>query len=145
MGTPGPLIENYNLILFDGVCNLCNGAVQFIIMRDKKQRFRFASLQSSIGKKYSSLQPADQPDPGTILLIRNNRIYDRSNAALEIAKELSGAWPALYIFKIVPKFLRDAIYNLIARNRYRWFGKKDECMIPTPALKNRFIDHGLHG
>src|SRR5687768_2330579 len=104
MGAPGPLIENQNLILFDGVCNLCNGAVQFIIKRDKKQRFRFASLQSSIGKKYTSLQPADQPGPGTILLIRNNKVYERSSAALEIARELSGAWPALYIFKIVPKF-----------------------------------------
>jgi predicted DCC family thiol-disulfide oxidoreductase YuxK len=138
MGAPDPLTDKeHNLILFDGVCNLCNGAVQFIITRDKKEKFRFASLQSSLGRKFID---QSRVSTETIMLIKNNKIYDRSSAALEIAKDLSGAWPALYIFKIVPKFLRDGIYNLIAKNRYRWFGKKDECMIPSPEIKSKFLE-----
>lgn len=128
-----------NLVLFDGVCNLCNGAVLFIIKRDKKKKFLFASLQSPIAKQ----KLADRNSSSnleTIVLLSGNSCYQRSDAALEIARQLSGLWPALYVFKIVPRFIRDAVYDWIAHNRYRFFGKKDACMIPTPDLKSRFID-----
>ena len=141
MGSPDPLTAvKHQVILFDGVCNLCNSAVQFIIRRDKKETFRFASLQSSLGRKLLGQHPRRTSPQETIILFKNNKVYDRSTAALEIAKELPGAWPAFYIFMILPKFLRDSLYNLIARNRYRWFGKKDECMIPTAEVKNRFLE-----
>ena len=127
------------IILFDGVCNLCNGAVQFVIHRDKRQHFRFASLQSDTGKSY--LKQFRLPDQlYSIILIKNGQLYEKSSAALEIAKDLSGVWPALVIFKVVPKALRDTVYDFIAARRYKWFGKKDQCMIPTPALKARFLE-----
>lgn len=128
------------LVLFDGVCNLCNGAVRFIINRDHKNRFRFASLQSEIGKAYMQQYGLKASDLYSILLIKNNRLYDRSTAVLEIAKCLSGFWPAFYFFIIVPPFIRDAAYRLISKNRYLFFGKKTECMIPTAELKARFIE-----
>ena len=128
------------VILFDGVCNLCNGAVQFIIKRDSKNRFHFAALQSTYGQH--QLQKLDIPTTAlhSIILVDGDKFYQRSNAVLEICKHLRGLWPTLYIFKIVPAFLRDGIYNFIANNRYRWFGRQDQCMIPTPALKARFLE-----
>ena len=142
MGSSHSLDSNSvnNLILFDGVCNLCNGAVQFIVKRDKKSKFKFASLQSSVGKKYLKQFHLDQKATYSIILVREEKILDKSSAALEIARHLSGLWPLLSVFKIIPKFLRDIFYDFIAKNRYRWFGKKDECMIPTPELKARFLD-----
>jgi predicted DCC family thiol-disulfide oxidoreductase YuxK len=144
MGSPHSLTspESHAIILFDGVCNLCNGAVQFVIHRDKHQRFRFASLQSRTGNNYLKQfgLKTGEDHLYSIVLIKNGRLYDKSSAALEIAKHLSGAWPALVIFKVVPKILRDAVYDFIAARRYRWFGKKDQCMIPTPALKARFLE-----
>ncbi len=127
------------IILFDGVCNLCNNSVQFIINRDAKAKFKFASLQSQTGQELLKQFNQSGSELISVMLIRNDRLYSKSNAALEIARQLSGAWPALYIFKIIPSFLRDWIYDWIASNRYRWFGKKDECMIPTPELKSRFL------
>lgn len=142
MGALDPLTDNtqHNLILFDGVCNLCNASVRFIINRDKKEKFKFASLQSAAAQPYINRFAISGHDLYSIVLIMDNKLYDRSSAALEIAKNLSGLWPAFYIFKIIPKFLRDAVYNLIAKNRYFLFGKKDECMIPTPELKARFLE-----
>ena len=141
MGSPGAikLPGDHPLILFDGVCNLCNGAVQFVINRDKRGVFRFASLQASSAAGYLSAFQVKGPHLYSILLIKDGKLYDRSNAILEIARELSGPWPALYAFKIIPAFIRNAVYKLIAANRYRIFGKKDECMIPTPELKARFL------
>lgn len=132
-------VSAYHLVLFDGVCNLCNGFVQFIINRDKKGIFRFASLQSSVGEKY--LQEFNLTNQGlySIILIKNGKAYDQSSAVLHIAKDLPGLWPALYAFRILPKFLTNGIYKLVAANRYRLFGRKDECMIPTPELKARFL------
>jgi predicted DCC family thiol-disulfide oxidoreductase YuxK len=127
-------------ILFDGVCNLCNGSVLFIIKRDPHSKFRFSSLQSELGTKLLTEFEFPQGELSSVLLIKDERLYQKSNAALEIAKQLSGLWPVLYIFKIVPLFIRNGIYDWIASNRYRWFGKKDACMIPTPELKARFVE-----
>jgi len=130
----------HSVILFDGVCNLCNGAVQFVIKRDNKNQFLFASLQSEEGKQIlKELNfPANKMD--SFFLVENGKVYDRSAAALKVVKKLSGLWSFLYGFIIVPKFMRDVVYNLIAKNRYQWFGRKDECMIPTPELKAKFLN-----
>ena len=127
------------IILFDGVCNLCNTAVQFVIRKDNSNHFLFASLQSEEGKKILAAHNWPTSVMNTFILVENGKIYDRSTAALRVARKLKGLWKFLYGFMIVPKFIRDAIYNIISKNRYQWFGKKDECMIPTPELKARFL------
>ncbi len=127
------------IVLFDGVCNLCNGAVQFIIRHDKKEKFLFASLQSEIGKKILSSNNLSRDNLKTFLLIEDERVYTKSTAALRVIKQLNGFISMLYTFNVIPKVIRDSIYDLVARNRYNWFGKKDECMIPTPQLKARFL------
>ena len=128
------------IILFDGVCNLCNGAVQFIIERDKKQHFRFASLQSKIGQEYQQKAGLAIDKIDTILLVENGKIYQKSTAALRIARHLDGLWSVLYVFIIVPPFIRNAVYDFIAKNRYKWFGKQDSCWMPTPDLKKLFLE-----
>ncbi|MCW5911776.1 MAG: thiol-disulfide oxidoreductase DCC family protein [Cyclobacteriaceae bacterium] len=137
MGTPGSVDQP--VILFDGVCNLCNSSVLFVIKRDPGAKFRFASLQSDFGKARMRTFGLDDSELNSVLLIQHDKLYRKSRAALEIARQLTGAWPLLYGFMIIPAFLRDWVYNWIARNRYRWFGKKDACMIPTPGLKARFV------
>ena len=139
MGAVDPL-DNKRIILFDGLCNLCDSSVQFIIKRDSRGYFKFASLQSPLGQYM--LHKFDLPATQlySIILIKGNVLFQKSNAALEIVKDLDRLWPVLYIFKIVPRVLRDWIYDIIARNRYSWFGKKDSCMIPTPDLKSRFLE-----
>lgn len=139
MGSLDP-VEPNQIILFDGLCNLCNGSVQFIINRDAKKQFRFASLQSSFGNHQLHKFGLATNQLYSIILIKEGRYLQKSNAALEIARNLDGLWPAIYLFKIVPRFLRDWAYDCIAKNRYSWFGKKDSCMIPTPELKSRFLD-----
>jgi predicted DCC family thiol-disulfide oxidoreductase YuxK len=129
-----------NIVLFDGVCNLCSSSVQFIIKRDPKARFRFASLQSLTGQQLLEKFQLSTDALYSIILVRGNSFSERSDAALEIARQLTGLWPLFYVFKIVPRFLRDPIYNWISRNRYNWFGKKDACWLPTPELKERFVD-----
>jgi predicted DCC family thiol-disulfide oxidoreductase YuxK len=128
------------IVLFDGVCNLCNRSVQFILKKDKRKQFRFASLQGSFGqtvlKKYNL--PADNFN--SFLLLENEIIYTRSTAALRLFRHLGGGWQLFYVFIILPKLLRDSIYEWIARNRYKWFGKRSECMIPGPDVRNRFLD-----
>lgn len=126
------------VILFDGICNLCNSAVQFIIRHDKKKQFLFTSLQSEAGQKLLTKYnlPAEL---NSFILIENDTAYNRSTGALRIAKKLNGILPWLYGFIIIPKFFRDGIYNWIGKNRYKWFGKKEECMTPTPELKARFL------
>jgi predicted DCC family thiol-disulfide oxidoreductase YuxK len=126
------------VILFDGVCNLCNHSVQFIIRHDHRSQFHFAALQSGFGMAQLLHFGIEQGMLNTVILIHHGKAYQKSNAALEIAKKLSGLWPALYIFKLVPRFMRDGMYDLIAKNRYKLFGRLDECMIPTPELKSRF-------
>lgn len=135
------LIAKYpHVILFDGVCNLCSGSVQFIIKRDPNERYKFASLQSELGARVLAHLGLSSSELHSIILVEGNRHLQRSDAALEIARNLSGGWPLLYVFKIIPRFLRDPVYNWISRNRYAWFGKKDACWLPTPDLKSRFLD-----
>ena len=128
------------IVLFDGVCNLCNSAVQFIIRHDKKNIFMFTSLQSDTGKKLLAQYDLPLNELNSFILIENNKAYTRSSGALRVIKKLKGLWPLLYGFIIVPKFIRDGVYNWVGRNRYKWFGKQDACMIPTPELKARFLN-----
>ena len=128
------------IILFDGVCNLCNTAVQTVIKNDPKGKFLFASLQSEEGQKLSQQFQLPFNDFNSFVLIQDERVYTRSTGALKVAKQLSGGWKFLYVFIIVPPFIRDAVYNWVSRNRYKWFGKQDECMLPTPELKARFLN-----
>ena len=128
------------VILFDGVCNLCNGAVQFIMKHDKAGLYKFASLQGDSGQQLLQKYQLPLSAFNSFVLIENNVTYTRSTAALKVARNLSGITKLLYGFIIVPAFIRDAIYNLISRNRYKWFGKQDNCMIPTPELRNRFLN-----
>ncbi len=127
------------IILFDGVCNLCSGSVQFIIQRDPSARYKFASLQSAFGQAFLQEQRLSTADFHSLIVIEQDRYLQRSDAALEIARHLSGLWPIFYAFKIFPRFLRDPVYNWISRNRYTWFGKKESCWLPTPDLKSRFL------
>jgi predicted DCC family thiol-disulfide oxidoreductase YuxK len=128
------------VILFDGVCNLCNASVQFIIKHDPKHQFRFASLQSDLGQEVLKEFNLPMEEFGSFILWEKGVVYTRSSAALRVTKKLSGAWPVLYGFMIVPPFIRNGVYNWVARNRYKWFGKKEECWVPTPELKGLFID-----
>jgi predicted DCC family thiol-disulfide oxidoreductase YuxK len=127
------------IILFDGVCNFCNSAVNFVIKRDKKAQIHFTTLQSDKGiqllKQYNL--PTDLMS--SFVFVENNKAYTQSTAALKVCKYLNYGWPLCYAFIIVPKFIRDGIYNWIARNRYKWFGVRQQCMIPTPEVKARFL------
>ncbi|WP_339849105.1 thiol-disulfide oxidoreductase DCC family protein [uncultured Dokdonia sp.] len=134
-------MQNKKIILFDGVCNLCNGAITFIIQRDKNDVFRYAPLQSEVGKNLAAKHKIDLDKVDSIILVTDQSAVAKSTAALRIAKHLSGGWPLLAVFFILPTFLRNAVYDFIARNRYKWFGKKDACMIPTPELKSKFLDY----
>ncbi len=127
------------IILFDGVCNFCNASVNFIIRRDPKGVFRFAPLQSERGKKLLEQFHLSTDDLDTMVLIDGDKHYTRSSAGLRIALRLSGLWPLCAVFLIVPKFLRDLVYRFIAKNRYRWWGRRDTCMVPTPEMKERFL------
>lgn len=132
-------MNSHPIILFDGICNLCNGAVQFVIKHDPEAMFHFASLQSESGQNL--LLKFDLPlnNFNSFVLIDDDKAYTKSTAALKVAKRLNGGVKLLYGFIIVPPFIRNAVYNTIAKNRYKWFGKKNECMIPTPALQSRFL------
>jgi len=129
----------FSTILFDGHCNLCSGTVQFILKHDRKAKFCFASLQSENGKALLQKHQLPTDSFGTFVLVENNTVFTKSTAALRIVKSLSGMWPLLYVAIIIPRFLRDAIYALIARNRYKWFGKRDICWMPDSKWKDRFI------
>jgi predicted DCC family thiol-disulfide oxidoreductase YuxK len=131
--------QDHDIILFDGVCNLCNGAINFIIARDPKNAYKFAALESNIGQRLLTKHDIDPNKIDSIVLIRGEQAYVKAGAALRIAGKMSGAWTLLTGLRIIPKFIADAVYDFIARNRYRWFGKKDQCMIPTPSLKSKFL------
>jgi predicted DCC family thiol-disulfide oxidoreductase YuxK len=131
--------EHKHLILFDGVCNFCNGSVNFIIRHDKKDHFRFVPLQSPPGQQLLRQFGMEHLPMDSIVLIENKKVYKRSTAVLRISKKLNGLYPLLYGFIILPTFIRDTVYNLVARNRYKWFGKKDSCMVPTPEIQRKFI------
>lgn len=129
------------VVLFDGVCNFCNGTVLFFIDRNGRDDLRFAALQSEAGARVLRAHGRDAPqgDPDSILLVEDGAVYERSDAALRIARHLDGIWRFGYWLTVVPRVLRDAVYRFIARNRYRWFGRSDACRIPTPALRARFL------
>lgn len=137
MNPPGP---DSPLILFDGVCNLCAWAVQFIIARDPRGVFRFASLQSPLGQKIMQEHGLAPGQLDSFVLVEEGVAYTESTAALKVSKKLDGAWPLCYTAIILPRVVRDPVYRFIARNRYRWFGRKDACMIPTPELRARFLE-----
>ena len=127
-------------ILFDGVCNLCNGTVHFIIKRDKKKLIRYAALQSDTGLQLLQQSGLTWKDMQSFVFIESKKVYTRSTAALKVCRYLKAGWPLFYGFIIVPRFIRDGIYNLIARNRYKWFGKREQCMVPSQEIKSRFLD-----
>ncbi|MCX7743057.1 MAG: thiol-disulfide oxidoreductase DCC family protein [Flavobacteriales bacterium] len=131
---------NHPIVLFDGVCNFCNASVQFIIKHDSNAIFRFASLQSKLAMDIIREVGLEENKVNSVVLVYKNKVYIQSDAALNIVKMLSGIWPVFYLLIIIPKPVRDFFYNVIARNRYRWFGKKDQCMVPPPELKYRFLD-----
>ncbi|WP_019152882.1 thiol-disulfide oxidoreductase DCC family protein [Robertmurraya massiliosenegalensis] len=126
------------IILFDGECNLCDQSVQFIIKRDPDGVFTFASLQSDIGKMLlNKCNVSSEID--SFVLIEGERYYVKSSAALRVCKNITGAWKLLYALVVIPKPLRDFFYGMIAKNRYKWFGKKDQCLLPSPDVRKRFL------
>ena len=127
------------IILFDGVCNLCNSSVQFVIKHDRKAVFKFASLQSEAGQKLLTKYGLATNEFNSFVLIEDNKVYLKSTAALRVARKLDMLLSLLYLFIIIPPFIRDAFYNYISQHRYKWFGKRDECWLPTPELSERFL------
>ncbi len=133
-------MNNHPIILFDAVCNLCNNSVQYVIKHDPHAFFTFASLQEETGQQLLIKYGLSVDDLNSFVLIINNKALTRSTAALTVARNLGGLTKLLYGFIIVPAFIRDAVYGIIAKNRYKWFGKRDSCMVPTPELRSRFLN-----
>ena len=131
--------KEHKIILFDGVCNLCNTSVNFVIKRDKKDVFRFTALQSDVGKELCLKFSIDSSETDSIVLIDSKKYYTKSTAALRITKSLSGGYPLFFGFIVIPTFIRNWVYDFVARNRYQWYGKKESCMIPTKELENKFL------
>jgi predicted DCC family thiol-disulfide oxidoreductase YuxK len=129
-----------SIVLFDGLCNLCNLSVAFIIQHDKKEQFLFASLQSDAAKQILLQFDLKKLNFDSIVLVANENIYEKSSAVLKIAKQLSGGIKLLYALIVFPQMIRDWVYDYIAKNRYKWFGKKDNCMVPSEEIKSRFLD-----
>ena len=127
------------IVLFDGVCNLCNGFVNFIIKQDKKAIIKFATLQSEIAKEILKVHHINQLELNSVIVLIDDKIYTKSSAALMILKELGGVWKMFFAFYIIPKFIRDFFYNIVAKYRYVLFGKKEICIIPSQEIVNRFI------
>lgn len=132
---------NNPVVLFDGVCNLCSSSVQFVIRHDPQRQFRYASLQSAFGRQVMTHFGLPSNQLNSFILLEGDTIHTKSSGALRVAKKLNGLWPLLYGFIIVPPFIRDAVYTFIANNRYKWFGKKEACWLPTPELRNLFLDN----
>lgn len=127
------------IILFDGLCNLCNGAIQFVIKNDSKEKFLFSSLQGEVGQQILKKYHLPLQQLSSFVLLQDDKIYTKSSAAIKVAQQLNGIWKCFYIFNIVPLFIRDGVYNWIAKNRYKWFGKKESCLIPSKNLEQRFL------
>lgn len=138
MSDANQILDSHGVVLFDGVCNFCDASVQFIHARDKNDYFRFAPLQSEMGAKLKEQYGLGNID--SVVLVENGQAFTRSTAALRIARRLQGVWSWFYGFIVVPQFIRDFAYDLFAKNRYRLFGQKDACGLPTPELRKRFID-----
>lgn len=127
------------IILFDGICNLCNHSIDFIIRRDKQNRFHFASLQSKKGQEILKYHQLPTKDFESFVVVHKNKVYTKSNAALQVVLHLQGGWPLLYVFIIIPPFFRNLVYSFIAKNRYRFFGKKNTCRLPTSEERSKFL------
>lgn len=132
-------MSNSPIILFDGVCNFCNGVVNFIIRQDKKKIFKFAPLQSEAGEKFLSGSSIDRSRMNSFVLVEDGKIYTRSTAALKLYNKLPWYWKWTQVFWLVPARLRDVMYDFVARNRYKWFGKRDVCMVPGKDVRERFV------
>lgn len=132
--------QDTSIILFDGVCNFCNSSINFVIDHDLQKHFKFAPLQSEIGQRILKQFNKNTEDFDSVILFKNNQLCQKSEAALEIAKHLSGAWKYLSFFRIFPTFFLDFFYDIIAKNRYRIFGKSDSCRMPTVELRERFLN-----
>ncbi|PCJ44328.1 MAG: thiol-disulfide oxidoreductase [Moraxellaceae bacterium] len=128
-----------SIVVFDGVCNLCEDSVSFIIARDPNAKFKFVSAQSPLGIDLQDRYGIDAIKDETVILIKDDKVYTHSDAGLEIAKDLKGSWKYLHYAKVVPKPIRNWVYSTIAENRYKWFGQKNECMIPSQDIKVRFL------
>jgi predicted DCC family thiol-disulfide oxidoreductase YuxK len=134
--------SSHPVVLFDGVCNLCNAAVQFVVRRDRKARFRFAALQSGAAAELLAAAGWHGPRPDSVALVAGGRVLWKSSAALAVARRLGWPWPLLGLFAVVPRPLRDLVYDFVARRRLRWFGRQETCMVPTKELRARFLDAG---
>lgn len=131
--------DKYIIVLFDGICNLCNYAVDFIITRDKKNKFKVGALQEIASKNILKDYQINEEYLDSLVFIHKDKVFYKSRAALEIARNIGGIWPLLYIFIIIPAFMRNPIYDWIAKNRYKWFGKKETCRLPTNEEKRKFL------
>ncbi|MEM5017169.1 thiol-disulfide oxidoreductase DCC family protein [Metabacillus indicus] len=127
------------ILLFDGVCNFCDGTVQFVLKHDKKEVFSFASLQSEAGQSLLRKHGLPLEDYDSFVYLDEGKVHTKSTAALRVLKELGGIYRALYLLIAVPKPIRDAVYMMIAKNRYKWFGKKDACTLPSKEVRKRFL------
>ncbi|HEY2492131.1 MAG TPA: thiol-disulfide oxidoreductase DCC family protein [Paenibacillus sp.] len=132
--------DSRSIVLIDGVCLLCQGITKFIIKRDPKVRFYFASMQSDMGKKLLERGGLSIQSLDTFVLIENGVYYTKSTGALRVVRQLQAPWPWMYILIVIPRFIRDGAYRFVARNRYRWFGQSDQCMLPAPKDRARFMD-----
>lgn len=133
-------METSKIILFDGVCNLCNSSVQLIIKNDTKNLFKFASLQSEFGQRFLKENQLDNEKFDSIILIDGTKYYVLSDAVLNIGKELKGIYKFSFLLLLIPKFIRDLVYKIISKNRYHWFGREDSCWVPTKELQDKFIE-----
>ena len=133
-------MHQHSLILYDGVCNLCNRWVQFVLKHDRKVQFTFAPLQGETAKKFLPEKNQLNQIPDTVKLVDNNKVYTGSGAVLQIFNKLGGGWKLLYALIIVPPFIRNGVYKFVARSRYRWFGKSESCILPPPEWKDRFLE-----
>lgn len=132
-------MNSEKIILFDGVCNLCNSTVQKVIENDAKNQFKFASLQSEFGQKFLEKNKLSKDEFNSMILVDGEKFYTRSDAALRIGKELKGLYKLSGLLFAFPKFIRNPVYDFVSRNRYKWFGKQESCWLPTPELKEKFI------
>ena len=139
MEEPATKTPQNGVILFDGVCNFCNSSINFVMDREPSGFFKFGALQSEEGIALLKKAGYQSEYLDSVLLLQDGHVYRDSEAALRITRKMTGLWPLIFGFIIVPRVIRDAVYNWIARNRYRWFGKMDSCRMPTPEIRSRFI------
>ncbi len=133
-------MDGHPIILFDGVCNFCNGAINFVLKQDKKGIFKFAPLQSEAGQRLLQHYNLSMKEFDSFILIDKGKVYKKSAASLRVMNKLPWYWKEAQILRMIPTAFRDAIYDFIAKNRYKWFGKKEQCMVPTPELRSRFLN-----